>query len=141
MCSIAASKSCFIRTKRRPFFQGFCRFKGLKSSLRHLSLFPMTATRQKFLSFSFSYSGPSLPFKMTAMLSCLMTRSTTSLAVVLVVTEILTLVPWARPAKEIGNKILSYSCAINTHYLYRRPRTPGGCWALDCGSVWGRAGT
>merc|ERR1719400_1084751 len=93
MCSIAASKSCFIRTKRRPFFQGFCRFKGLKSSLRHLSLFPMTATRQKFLSFSFSYSGPSLPFRMTAMLSCLMTRSTTSLAVVFVVTEIFTLVP------------------------------------------------
>ena len=97
MCSIAARRSCFILTKRRPFFQGFCRFRGLKSSLRHLSLFPMTATKQKFLSFSFSYRGPSLPFRMTAMFNCLMTRSTTSLAVVLVVTDILTLVPWARP--------------------------------------------
>ena len=99
MCSIAANKSCFILTNNLPFFHGFCRFRGLKSSLRHRSLFPITATRQKFLSFSFSYRGPSLPLRMTAILSCLMTRSTTSLAVVPVVTEILTLVPCANPTK------------------------------------------
>ena len=93
MCSMAARRSCFILTNKRPFFQGFCRFRGLKSSLRHRSLFPITATKQKFLSFSFSYRGPSLPLRMTAMFSCLITRSTTSLALVLVVTEIFTLVP------------------------------------------------
>ena len=93
MCSMAARRSCFIRTNRRPFFHGFWRFNGLKSSLRHRSLEPITATRQKFRNFSFSYNGPSLPFRMTAMLSCLITRSTTSLAEVLVVTAIRTEVP------------------------------------------------
>ena len=52
--SKAAKTSCFILTKSFPLFQGFCKFKGLKSSRRQRSLDPMTATKQKFFNLSFS---------------------------------------------------------------------------------------
>ena len=52
--SKAANTSCFIRTNNLPLFQGFCKFKGLKSSLKQRSRDPMTATKQKFFNLSFS---------------------------------------------------------------------------------------
>ena len=53
--SKAANTSCFIRTNNLPLFQGFCKFKGLKSSLKQRSRDPMTATKQKFFNLSFSF--------------------------------------------------------------------------------------
>merc|ERR1719369_762197 len=95
--SNAAKTSFFIRTNNLPPPQGFCKFNGRKSSLKQRSLEPITATRQKFFSLSFSYTGPSLPFRITAIFSCLMTKSITSRAVVSLVTVNLTEVPLARP--------------------------------------------
>ena len=95
--SRAARTSFFIRTNNLPDLQGFCKFSGRKSSLKHLSLDPITATKQKFFNLSFSYTGPSLPFSITAIFSCLMTKSITSRAVVSLVTVNLTDVPLAKP--------------------------------------------
>ena len=50
-----------MRTNNLPLRHGFCRFRGLKSSLRQRSRDPITATKQKFFSLSFSYTGPSRP--------------------------------------------------------------------------------
>ena len=95
--SRAARTSFFIRTNNLPDLHGFCKFNGRKSSLKHLSLDPITATKQKFFSLSFSYTGPSLPLSITAIFSCLMTKSITSRAVVSLVTVNLTDVPLAKP--------------------------------------------
>ena len=46
--SRAARTSSFIRTNTLPDLHGFCKFSGQKSSLKHLSLDPITATKQKF---------------------------------------------------------------------------------------------
>ena len=59
--SRAAKTSFFMRTNNLPLRHGFCRFRGLKSSLRQRSRDPITATKQKFFSLSFSYTGPSRP--------------------------------------------------------------------------------
>ena len=64
------------------------------------------------------------------MLSCLMTRSTTSRAVVPVLTEIRTLVPWANPAQHI---ILLSTANIHAFNLTRVV----GC--VDLKYVWLRA--
>lgn len=47
LISIAAKRSCLNRTNSFPFFHGFCRSSGLKSSRRHRSLVPTKHTRQK----------------------------------------------------------------------------------------------
>ena len=52
--SRAAKTSFFMRTNNLPLRHGFCRFRGLKSSLRQRSRDPITATKQKFFSLSFS---------------------------------------------------------------------------------------
>ena len=52
--SRAAKTSFFIRTNNLPDLHGFCKFNGRKSSLKHLSLEPITATKQKFFNLSFS---------------------------------------------------------------------------------------
>ena len=49
--SRAANTSFFMRTNNLPDRQGFCKFKGLKSSLRHLSRDPMTATGNNISAF------------------------------------------------------------------------------------------
>ena len=84
--SRAARTSFFIQTNNLPDLQGFCKFNGRKSSLKHLSLDPITATKQKFFSLSFSYTGPSLPLSITAIFRCLMTKKITSWVVVSLIT-------------------------------------------------------
>ena len=50
--SRAAKTSFFMRTNNLPLRHGFCRFRGLKSSLRQRSREPIKATKQKFLNLS-----------------------------------------------------------------------------------------
>ena len=95
--SRAARTSFFIQTNNLPDLYGFCKFSCQKSSFKHLSLDPITTTKQKFFNLSFSYTGPSLPLSITAIFSCLMTKSITSRAVVSLVTVNLTDVPLAKP--------------------------------------------
>ena len=62
--SRAARTLFFIQTNDLPDLQGFFKFNSLKLSLKHLSFDPLTATKQKFFSLSFSLnrSNPALEY-------------------------------------------------------------------------------